>query len=772
MKKQLLLSLLVLCISAATFAQPTGWLYEKPISVTNSGSQLVTNYSLAVTVNTQALINAHQMQATGADIRFGTPCTGTRIFNHYVYSGINTTTTLIYVLIDSLKPNSTRTIYMFYGNPTATSTASLSALNGPYTIFNGQNFTSAYSTLNGSSTYDIQAGTYFQPNQSLLVTALGTYSPSSSGRLLQLSSYTGGVGTVIANKMIPSTNYAQWTYVNLDTPIIIDNAHSYASSSVCTYYSSPTYLWYYYNGVIASPPASQVNVLGYAYGTPAPTNTATTAPSVYTSTNQEGFGDIKFYLLPVANSYITAQLDTAINASAWYDPVSTLQCPGHAASFSALASGVLQTYQWQVNTGTGWSNVSTGTPYTGVNSATLTVSPLTNAMNGYQYRAYMTSTCGTGYTNPATLNVNTNPAILPIVTITGPNPACAYTNALYTLTTNVTSGTYSWAKNGNTIGGATGTTYAFAPAPGDVIQATVIPPTNASIGCYVPNQAVSNAVTMSVGSNFVPHDSIAASGNNGCAGTIVDFRGYGNIYGGTYQWYVNGQPYPGATASLFSYAPNNGDQVTETITTPQNGCYSLSSATSQPLVANTVSGVTATIQLSGPATAVVGNTITITANVLNYGTGYTIVWSNGGVPFATTTNTNTIQFQKTPAATEYISARITPVSPSNNTCYSPATSNTLQIGITPYNVGVNNVANNNNISAYPNPFTNVVNVSGLGNGDMLEVYDMAGRKVGVPYKATGSTAEYTPGAMAAGHYILRVTDGDGAVKANLPLSKM
>ncbi len=776
MKKHLLLSLFVLCMSAITYAQPTGWLYERPISVTNSGSQLIQNYSLAVTVNTQALIAAHQMQANGADIRFGTPCTGTRIFNHFVYSGLNTTTTLIYVMIDSLKPNSTRTIYMFYGNPTATSTASYSALNGPYTIFNNQTITSPLSyNYNFGSTNDYQDGVYFQPNQSVLVTGLGAYVPNSTSRQVQLSSYSGGAGTVIANQTIPNTSYNTWVFVNLDTPKIITSANQFAASVVTSdYYSAPLYTNYYSTSSIPSGTASQINILGYAAGYPLVANVNTTAPNVYPSSSyMEGFADIQFYILPVANSYVTSQLDTAINASALYDPVNTLQCPGHSASFSARATGVLNTYQWQVNTGSGWTNLNSGSPYSGVNSATLSIAPLTAAMNGYQYRAYMTSSCGTGYSNPATLSINTAPAILPIVNIAGPNPACAYTNALYTLTTNVVSGTYSWAKNGNTIGGATGTTYAFAPAAGDVIQATVIPPANAALGCYVPNQAVSNAVTMRIGSNFVPYDSIAASNNNSCAGTIVDFTGYGNIYGGTYQWYVNGQPYPGATASLFSYAPTSGDQVKEVVTTPQNGCYSLTSATSQPLVATTVYGVTATIHLAGPATAVDGSNITLTANVLNYGTHYTIIWSNAGIPFDTTIDVNTIQFKKSAKPmVDHISARITPASPANGTCYSPATSNTLDIDFTPYNTGVSNVANNNNISAYPNPFTNVVNVNGIANTDLLEIYDMAGRKVGTTYKATGATAEYTPGTLAAGHYILRVTDADGNVKANLPLSKL
>ncbi len=776
--KKYILSVLVVLISFCTLhAQPAGWAYEKPFAVTNSSSQLLLNYTIGITVNTQALIAAHQMQDSGQDIRFGTPCTGTKIFNDYIFSGINTTTTLIYVQIDSLKPNSTLTIYMFYGKSTATATSSLSALDGPYTMFNGQDLslTGSFGFTCCSLTDTTRAGVLFQPNQQLVVSSLGVFVDFDFDPvLLQLSSYSSptATGNVIANIGTPSNPPIDgWEFVDLPNPIPI-----YPGSYYVVSVALDNDFWDYFTTSSIPPYSPQVNIAGYAenfYTFPFPP-LATTAPIPTVASLIAGFADIRYYITPVQNSSVTYIADSVINGSAFYDPKDTLVCPGNAASFTAQASGALNTYQWQVNTGSGWTNLSTGGPYSGVNSKTLSISPAAATMNGYQYRAYMTSTCGTGYSNPATLHENLNPAILPIVTIAGPNPACAYTNALYTLTTNVGAGArYSWARNGNTIGGATGTSYAFAPNNGDVIQAMVLPPNNAALGCYIDPQAVSNAVTIRIGSNFTPYDSIAASNNNSCAGTIVDFTGYGNVYGGTYQWYVNGQPYPGATASLFSYAPTNGDQVTEVVYTPQNGCYSLTSATSQPVVATTAYGVTATINLVGPTTAVDGNNITLTANVLNYGTGYTIIWSNAGVAFDTTTNVNTILFKKSPSPEiDYISARIYPVSPSNNTCYNPATSNTLVIGFTPYNVGVNNVANNNNISVYPNPFTSTVSVSGLATGDMLEVYDMTGRKVGMPYKASTTTAEYTPGGLAAGHYILRVTDADGAVKANLPMSKL
>lgn len=64
------------------------------------------------------------------------------------------------------------------------------------------------------------------------------------------------------------------------------------------------------------------------------------------------------------------------------------------AHFSISDTGVSGSYQWQVNTGTGYTNVPTTTPYTGVTSKILTLNPVTPAMNNYLYRCIRTSHSG------------------------------------------------------------------------------------------------------------------------------------------------------------------------------------------------------------------------------------------------------------------------------------------------------------------------------------------------------------------------------------------
>lgn len=72
-------------------------------------------------------------------------------------------------------------------------------------------------------------------------------------------------------------------------------------------------------------------------------------------------------------------------------------------SVSATASEGSLSYQWQVNSGGGWGNVSTGS---GGTTSSYTTAATTSAMNGYQYRCAVSDANGTTNSNAATLTVN------------------------------------------------------------------------------------------------------------------------------------------------------------------------------------------------------------------------------------------------------------------------------------------------------------------------------------------------------------------------------
>lgn len=78
-------------------------------------------------------------------------------------------------------------------------------------------------------------------------------------------------------------------------------------------------------------------------------------------------------------------------------------CINGAATFTATAASAA-TYNWQVNTGTGWTNISNNSVYSGATTNTLSLSNIPAANNGYSYRLKAVSGCGTpSYSNAANL---------------------------------------------------------------------------------------------------------------------------------------------------------------------------------------------------------------------------------------------------------------------------------------------------------------------------------------------------------------------------------
>ena len=77
------------------------------------------------------------------------------------------------------------------------------------------------------------------------------------------------------------------------------------------------------------------------------------------------------------------------NPSSWTTP------PGDTATFSAAASSSLtSTVQWDVNTGSGFTDLTDGSVYSGSSTDTLTITGATSAMSGYQYEAVFTNSIG------------------------------------------------------------------------------------------------------------------------------------------------------------------------------------------------------------------------------------------------------------------------------------------------------------------------------------------------------------------------------------------
>jgi len=88
-------------------------------------------------------------------------------------------------------------------------------------------------------------------------------------------------------------------------------------------------------------------------------------------------------------------------------PVNQAATIGGNASFVVAASGApTPTYQWQVSVGGGaFANLTNTSPYSGVTTATLTITAATTALSSNQYRAIATNTVASATSNAATLTV-------------------------------------------------------------------------------------------------------------------------------------------------------------------------------------------------------------------------------------------------------------------------------------------------------------------------------------------------------------------------------
>lgn len=118
------------------------------------------------------------------------------------------------------------------------------------------------------------------------------------------------------------------------------------------------------------------------------------------------------YSVDVSNTYVTKSTSSNLYVQPYIitQPSSTTVNSGTAASFTVSAEGSSKTYQWQINTGSGWNNVTNGT---GGTSATYYTPTTTSSYNGYQYRCVISNTLNiSGYptinqtTNAVTLTVN------------------------------------------------------------------------------------------------------------------------------------------------------------------------------------------------------------------------------------------------------------------------------------------------------------------------------------------------------------------------------
>ncbi len=392
------------------------------------------------------------------------------------------------------------------------------------------------------------------------------------------------------------------------------------------------------------------------------------------------------------------------------NPSASTICAGNSASFGVSATGTSLTYQWQVNTGSGFTNITTSgsnPTYSNWNSDTLKVNSTVSSNNGFQYQCVVSGTCPSPLTsNAATLTINTAPAITS-------NPSastiCAGNNASFGVSATGTSLTYQWQVNTgsgftNITSSGSNPTYSNWNSDTLHVNSTIASNNGLQYRCVVsgtcPSPLTSNAAALTVNSapSIVSHPSASTI----CGGSNTSFGVSAIGTSLAYQWQVN-------TGSGFANINSSGTNPTYTnwtsdtlklsSTVSSNNGYQyrciISGTCPSPVTSNAATFIvnTAPSINNHPLNSTIcpgGNTffnITATGTNLVYqwqvntGSGFTNITATGSNPSYTNWTSDTL--------------RLTSTIPGNNgflyrcvisgTCPSPLTSNTstLTIGTAP-----------------------------------------------------------------------------------------
>ncbi|MGN6566639.1 MAG: T9SS type A sorting domain-containing protein [Flavipsychrobacter sp.] len=305
-----------------------------------------------------------------------------------------------------------------------------------------------------------------------------------------------------------------------------------ASFSVAASGTGPlTYQWQIFNGTSWS----NIPAIAPFSGT---TSATMTIAGVIAAYNGDQFRCVVSGGCTPAATSNTAVLVVNTAPSIISQPSNATVCAGTTATFGVVAAGTALTYQWQVNTGSGFTSI------TGAVSSTLNVASVTTAMNGYQYRVIVSGTCAPSVTSTvATLNVNT----APVITSNPANTtACVGSTATFSVGATGAGLTYQWQIYNFSIGSFVNMTNT-APYSGVNTATLTISPVSTAVNFTYYRCVVTGTCTPSATSNYAmlsvstppsivtqPPSTIAA-----CTGTNVNISVGATGTGLTYQWQLN-----------------------------------------------------------------------------------------------------------------------------------------------------------------------------------------------------------------------------------------
>ncbi len=312
------------------------------------------------------------------------------------------------------------------------------------------------------------------------------------------------------------------------------------------------------------------------------TNISGATSAVYSISNLVN-SDTGYYNCIISNDYGSISTDTVTIASkvapsVISSPTSTSACVGSSANFTASIDGTNPiTYAWyNIN---GALGAGTTDSYT-INSVT--------ANDASTYRLKASNSCGSVFTNGASLTVKTSPSV---TDISAADDICE--NGSYTYTTSATGTspiTYQWYKDGNVINAATSVSYNISSAATTDAGTYFCKATNVC-GVDQTNQAV---LTI----NELPAISVQPSSATVCENQSytlsVTASGAAPL---TYQWYKGGSAINNATNNTYTISSVTSADEASYYCVVSNTCNSTTSSTAtitvneMPVIASQTSSV-------------------------------------------------------------------------------------------------------------------------------------------------------------------------------------
>jgi gliding motility-associated-like protein len=328
------------------------------------------------------------------------------------------------------------------------------------------------------------------------------------------------------------------------------------------------------------------------------------------------------------NNNVVRKVSNCLTAQIASQPANNSVCVGGSTSFTFSVTNAAS-YQWQVNTGTGWTNLSDAGAYSGSATSSLSVTSVVASMNSYQYHCLVTNSCATITTLPATLTVNTSAT--PIVTIAAsPGAICSGTplSFMASPTNGGSAPVYQWQLNGTNVGTNSPSYTENNPATGDVVSCQL----TTSVTCVATPTVSSNSLSLTVNPPVTPGLSIAASAPEICSGATASFMASPTNGGAApvYQWQVNGTNTGSNSPSYSSNNLVNGD-IVSCVLASDAVCATAPTAISNSVTLTVNPLLTPALTIAASAQSICsGATVSYTATATNGGGAPAYQWQLNG----------------------------------------------------------------------------------------------------------------------------------------------